>query len=122
MRPVGDGDEGDPGSFCDRVLMEQDPHRVLAGLAYAAHAIGAERGYVYVRSEYPAAVRTMRNAGAEATTAGHLGRGVHGTATCLEVEGVEGAGSYWPRRLRCCMRWKVAAVRYGPGGVVPVEK
>jgi NADH-quinone oxidoreductase subunit F len=91
---VGNGDEGDPGSFCDRVLMEQDPHRVLAGLAYAADAIGAERGYVYVRSEYPAAVRTMRNAVAEATTAGHLGRGVHGTATCLEVEVVEGAGSY----------------------------
>ena len=91
---VGNGDEGDPGSFCDRVLMEQDPHRVLAGLAYAAHAIGAERGYVYVRSEYPAAVRTMRNAVAEATTAGHLGRGLHGTAICLEVEVVEGAGSY----------------------------
>jgi formate dehydrogenase iron-sulfur subunit len=91
---VGNGDEGDPGSFCDRVLMEQDPHRVLAGLAYAAHAIGAERGYVYVRSEYPAAVRIMRDAVAEATTAGHLGRGLHGTATCLEVEVVEGAGSY----------------------------
>lgn len=64
---VGNGDEGDPGSFCDRVLMEQDPHRVLAGLAYAAHAIGAERGYVYIRSEYPAAVRTMRDAVADAT-------------------------------------------------------
>jgi NADH:ubiquinone oxidoreductase subunit E len=66
---VGNGDEGDPGSFCDRVLMEQDPHRVLAGLAYAAHAVGAERGYVYVRSEYPAAVASL-HAVAEATSAG----------------------------------------------------
>jgi len=91
---VANGDEGDPGSFCDRVLMEQDPHRVLAGLAYAAHAVGAERGYVYVRSEYPAAVASQHAAVAEATSAGHLGRNVHGTTSCFEVEVVEGAGSY----------------------------
>jgi NADH:ubiquinone oxidoreductase subunit F (NADH-binding)/NADH:ubiquinone oxidoreductase subunit E len=91
---VGNGDEGDPGSFCDRILMEQDPHRVLAGLAYAAHATGAERGYVYVRSEYPAAVQTMREAVAEATAAGHLGHELHSTTTTFEVEVVEGAGSY----------------------------
>jgi NADH:ubiquinone oxidoreductase subunit F (NADH-binding) len=91
---VGNGDEGDPGSFCDRVLMEQDPHRVLAGLAYAAHAVGAERGYLYVRSEYPAAVASLHAAVGEATSAGHLGRNLHGTTSCLEVEVVEGAGSY----------------------------
>jgi NADH-quinone oxidoreductase subunit F len=91
---VGNGDEGDPGSFCDRVLMEQDPQRVLAGLAYAAYAVGAERGYVYVRSEYPTAVRSMRDAVVDATAAGHLGRELHGTATTFEVEVVEGAGSY----------------------------
>jgi NADH:ubiquinone oxidoreductase subunit F (NADH-binding) len=93
-RYVVNGDEGDPGSFCDRVLMEQDPHRVLAGLAYAAHAVGAERGYVYVRSEYPAALERLNVAAAEATAAGHLGRNLHGTATRFEVEIVEGAGSY----------------------------
>ena len=91
---VGNGDEGDPGSFCDRVLMERDPHRVLAGLAYAAHAVGAERGYVYVRSEYPAALERLNTAAAEATAAGHLGRNLHGSATRFEVEVVEGAGSY----------------------------
>jgi NADH:ubiquinone oxidoreductase subunit F (NADH-binding)/NADH:ubiquinone oxidoreductase subunit E len=91
---VGNGDEGDPGSFCDRVLMEQDPHRVLAGLAYAGHAVGAERGYVYVRSEYPAALASLHAAVTEATSAGHLGRNVHGTTSCFEVEVVEGAGSY----------------------------
>jgi NADH:ubiquinone oxidoreductase subunit F (NADH-binding)/NADH:ubiquinone oxidoreductase subunit E len=91
---VGNGDEGDPGSFCDRVLMEQDPHRVLAGLAYAAHAVGAEQGYVYVRSEYPAALASLHAAVAEASAAGHLGRNLHGTAHSFEVEVVEGAGSY----------------------------
>ena len=90
----GNGDEGDPGSFCDRVLMEQDPHRVLAGLAYAGHAVGAERGYVYVRSEYPAALESLNAAVAEATSAGHLGRNLHGTTSCFEVMVVEGAGSY----------------------------
>jgi NADH:ubiquinone oxidoreductase subunit F (NADH-binding)/NADH:ubiquinone oxidoreductase subunit E len=91
---VANGDEGDPGSFCDRVLMEQDPHRVLAGLAYASHAVGAEHGYVYVRSEYPAALESLSAAVAEATSAGHLGRNLHGTTSCFEVEVVEGAGSY----------------------------
>ena len=91
---VGNGDEGDPGSFCDRVLMEQDPHRVLAGLAYAAHAVGAEQGYVYVRSEYPAALASLHAAVADASAAGHLGRNLHGTTRSFEVEVVEGAGSY----------------------------
>jgi NADH:ubiquinone oxidoreductase subunit F (NADH-binding)/NADH:ubiquinone oxidoreductase subunit E len=91
---VGNGDEGDPGSFCDRVLMEQDSHRILAGLAYAAHAVGAERGYVYVRSEYPSAVEKLSAAVAEAAAAGHLGRNLHGGASRFEVEIVEGAGSY----------------------------
>jgi NADH:ubiquinone oxidoreductase subunit F (NADH-binding) len=91
---VANGDEGDPGSFCDRVLMEQDPHRVLAGLAYAGHAVGAERGHVYVRSEYPAALESLSAAVAEATSAGHLGRNLHGTTSCFEVMVVEGAGSY----------------------------
>ena len=91
---VGNGDEGDPGSFCDRVLMERDHARVLAGLAYAAHAVGAERGYVYVRSEYPAAMERLTAAVAEATEADHLGRNLHGTTRSFEVEVVQGAGSY----------------------------
>ena len=66
---------------------------MLAGLAYAAHAVGAERGYVYVRSEYPAALERLKAAAAEATAAGHLGRNLHGSATRFEVDVVEGAGS-----------------------------
>jgi ferredoxin len=91
---AANGDEGDPGSFCDRVHMEHDPHRVLAGLAYAGHAVGAERGYVYVRSEYPSALEGLSAAVAEATSAGYLGRNLHDATSCFEVAVVEGAGSY----------------------------
>jgi NADH:ubiquinone oxidoreductase subunit F (NADH-binding)/NADH:ubiquinone oxidoreductase subunit E len=88
---VCNGDEGDPGSFVDRLLMESDPQRVLAGMALAAYAIGAEHGYVYVRSEYPRARDALRRAVGEARDAGHLGGG--GDAP-FDVEVFEGAGSY----------------------------
>jgi NADH:ubiquinone oxidoreductase subunit F (NADH-binding)/NADH:ubiquinone oxidoreductase subunit E len=91
---VANGDEGDPGSYGDRLLMECDPHRVLEGLALAGYAIGAERGVVLVRSEYPEAVTRMRAAVAEARAAGHLGASVHGSGFDFDVEIVEGAGSY----------------------------
>jgi NADH:ubiquinone oxidoreductase subunit F (NADH-binding)/NADH:ubiquinone oxidoreductase subunit E len=91
---VANGDEGDPGSFCDRLLMEGDPHRVLEGLALAGFAVGAGHGVVLVRSEYPAAVSRMRAAVAEARAAGHLGADVHGSGVDFDVEVVEGAGSY----------------------------
>jgi NADH:ubiquinone oxidoreductase subunit F (NADH-binding)/NADH:ubiquinone oxidoreductase subunit E len=91
---VGNGDEGDPGSFCDRLLMESDPHRILEGLALAAFAVGADRGLVLVRSEYPAAVVRMRAAVAQARQSGHLGKRVHGSGIDFDVEIVQGAGSY----------------------------
>ena len=84
---VCNGDEGDPGSYVDRLLMERDPHAVLEGVALAALAVGAERAWVYVRSEYPRARDTLRAALDEARAAGHLeGR--------VEIEIFEGAGSY----------------------------
>lgn len=91
---VANGDEGDPGSFADRLLMEADPGRVLEGLALACFACGARRGVVLVRSEYPRALIRMREAVAQAYADGHFGLSVHGTATALDVEVVEGAGSY----------------------------
>jgi NADH:ubiquinone oxidoreductase subunit F (NADH-binding)/NADH:ubiquinone oxidoreductase subunit E len=91
---VANGDEGDPGSFADRLLMERDPHGVLEGVALAALACAAERGYVYVRSEYPAARDALRAAVLEARAAGHLGSNVHGSGFDLELEVFEGAGSY----------------------------
>ncbi|MDM4721898.1 NAD(P)H-dependent oxidoreductase subunit E [Micromonospora sp. WMMA1363] len=91
---VANGDEGDPGSFCDRLLMESDPHRVLEGLALAGFAVGAQRGLILVRSEYPAAADQLRAAVAQAREAGHLGTRVHGSPVDFDVEIVVGAGSY----------------------------
>ena len=91
---VANGDEGDPGSYADRLLMEADPGRVLEGLALACFACGARRGVVLVRSEYPAALARMRDAVGRAYAEGHLGPSAHGTAASLDVEVVVGAGSY----------------------------
>jgi len=91
---VANGDEGDPGSYVDRLLMERDPHRLLEGLALACFAVGAETGIVFVRSEYPRAAARLRRAVAEAEAAGHLGADVHGRGTDLDIRVAEGAGSY----------------------------
>ncbi len=93
-RVVANGDEGDPGSYVDRLLMERDPHGVLEGVALASLACGADRAYVYVRSEYPAARDALRTAVEEARADGHLGENVHGSGVDLEIEVFEGAGSY----------------------------
>jgi NADH:ubiquinone oxidoreductase subunit F (NADH-binding) len=91
---ICNGDEGDPGSFVDRLLMESDPHRLLAGMALAAYACGATEGHVYVRSEYPRARDALRRAIGEARGAGELGDDVHGSGFSFDVEVFEGAGSY----------------------------
>lgn len=91
---VVNGDEGDPGSYADRLLMEADPERVLEGLALACFACGARRGVVLVRSEYPRALARMREAVGQAYVDGHFGASVHGTDTALDVQVMEGAGSY----------------------------
>lgn len=91
---VANGDEGDPGSYADRLLMEQDPHRVLEGLALACFAVGAATGIVFVRSEYPHAAARLREAVAEARSAGHLGPDAAGSGSSLEFHVAEGAGSY----------------------------
>ncbi|MGW0750524.1 NAD(P)H-dependent oxidoreductase subunit E [Streptomyces sp. NPDC002587] len=91
---IANGDEGDPGSFADRLLMERYPERVLEGLALACLACGADRGLVLVRSEYPQALASMREAVARAYAEGHFGTSVHGTRTALDVDVVSGSGSY----------------------------
>jgi bidirectional [NiFe] hydrogenase diaphorase subunit len=91
---ICNGDEGDPGSFVDRLLMESDPQRLLAGMALAAYACGATAGHVYVRSEYPRARDALRAAVLEARAAGELGERVHGSDFSFDVEVFEGAGSY----------------------------
>ncbi|MEU9379470.1 NAD(P)H-dependent oxidoreductase subunit E [Streptomyces sp. NPDC048279] len=91
---VVNGDEGDPGSFADRLLMEEDPDRVLEGLALACLACGAREGVVLVRSEYPRALTRMRQAVDRAYADGHLGARVHGSEATLHVRVAAGAGSY----------------------------
>ncbi|MEU8677765.1 NAD(P)H-dependent oxidoreductase subunit E [Streptomyces sp. NPDC048560] len=94
---VANGDEGDPGSYADRLLMEEDPDRVLEGLALACFACGARRGTVMVRSEYPKALARLRRAVERATVSGDLAPSDHETDRTGPrpyIEIVEGAGSY----------------------------
>ncbi len=91
---VANGDEGDPGSFIDRELMERDPHAVLEGMAVCAHAIGASRGIVFIRAEYPEAAARMTRAIERAVAAGTLGDSALGNGRGFRVEVVRGMGSY----------------------------
>ena len=87
-------DEGDSGTFADRMLLEGDPFAVLEGMAIAAHAIGADTGFVYIRSEYPHGIRVVEGAIAAARSAGWLGPDALGSGRPFEVEIRVGAGAY----------------------------
>lgn len=91
---VCNGDEGDPGAFMDRSVMEGDPHKLLEGMAIAAFAIGADEGYIYVRAEYPLAIKRLRKAIADAEAAGYLGKNILGTDFSFELHIKEGAGAF----------------------------
>ena len=91
---ICNGDEGDPGAFMDRSVMEGNPHSVLEGLMIAARAIGADEGYIYVRAEYPLAVRRMRKAVKDAVKAGILGDNVLGSGRKVWIDVMEGAGAF----------------------------
>lgn len=91
---VCNADESEPGTFKDRVLMEEDPHRVLEGLIIAAYAVGAEKGYIYIRGEYPYAYKVMQKAVDEARGAGYLGENILNSGFSFEVELRRGAGAY----------------------------
>jgi NADH-quinone oxidoreductase subunit F len=91
---ICNGDEGDPGAFMDRSVMEGNPHSVLEGLMVAARAIGADKGYIYVRAEYPLAVKRMRRAVEDAERRGILGDNVFGSGQKVRCEVMEGAGAF----------------------------
>jgi len=91
---VCNADEGDSGTFADRMLMEGDPFSLIEGMAIAGIAIGAAEGYVYIRSEYPHAIEVMRSAIALARRAGCLGRTVLGSPHAFDLEVRVGAGAY----------------------------
>ncbi len=91
---IVNADEGDPGAYMDRSVLEGDPHSVIEGLAIAARATGATHGYIYARHEYPLAVQRLRQAIARATERGLLGRGVFGTDFDFDITISTGAGAF----------------------------
>ena len=91
---VCNGDEGDPGAFMDRSVMESDPHRVLEGMAIAGYAVGASQGYVYVRAEYPLAVARLQKAIAQAKKFGALGTAIFDTPFDFRIDIRIGAGAF----------------------------
>ena len=91
---ICNGDEGDPGAFMDRSIMEGDPHVVIEGLMIAGYATGANAGYIYVRAEYPLAVQRLKKAVKDAETVGLLGENILGTGFDFKLKIKEGAGAF----------------------------
>ncbi|MBF0588102.1 MAG: NADH-quinone oxidoreductase subunit NuoF [Magnetococcales bacterium] len=91
---VCNGDEGDPGAFMDRSLLEGDPHTVLEGMLVAAYAIGASNGYAYIRAEYPLAVENFQKALEDARAANLLGDNILGSGFSFDVKIKQGAGAF----------------------------
>jgi bidirectional [NiFe] hydrogenase diaphorase subunit len=91
---ICNGDEGDPGAFMDRSVLESDPHRIIEGMALAAYAVGASQGYVYVRGEYPLAVSRLKTAIRQAKRVGMLGPNIAGTTFSFQVDIRLGAGAF----------------------------
>ena len=91
---VCNGDEGDPGAFMDRSIMEGDPHRMLEGMIIAGIAVGAKEGYIYVRAEYPLAVKRLQRSISEAERVGILGDDILGSGKSFRIHIAKGAGAF----------------------------
>ncbi|MFA8344286.1 MAG: NADH-ubiquinone oxidoreductase-F iron-sulfur binding region domain-containing protein [Rhodothermaceae bacterium] len=91
---ICNGDEGDPGAFMDRSIMEGNPHSVIEGMMIAGRAIGADEGYVYVRLEYPLAVQRVKDAVKVAEEMGILGENIFGSGFNFKINVMEGAGAF----------------------------
>jgi bidirectional [NiFe] hydrogenase diaphorase subunit len=91
---ICNADEGDPGAFMDRSVLESDPHRVLEGMLIAGYAVGASEAYIYVRAEYPLAIKRLRNAIRQAERVGLLGSEICGTRFSFKIDVRLGAGAF----------------------------
>jgi NADH:ubiquinone oxidoreductase subunit F (NADH-binding)/ferredoxin len=91
---ICNGDEGDPGAFMDRSVLEADPHAILEGMVIGAKALGAEKGFIYIRHEYPLALERVAIAIKQAREKGLMGKNILGTGFDFDVEIVEGAGAF----------------------------
>jgi NADH:ubiquinone oxidoreductase subunit F (NADH-binding) len=91
---ICNADEGDPGAFMDRAIIEGDPHSVVEGMIIGAHAVGATAGYVYIRAEYPLAVERLRHAIKQARERGYLGKNIMGHGMNFDIHVKLGAGAF----------------------------
>ena len=91
---ICNGDEGDPGAFMDRTVLESDPNAVIEGMAVCALAVRAKQGYVYVRAEYPLAVKNLQQAIDTARAAGFLGENILGSGFAFDIRVIKGAGAF----------------------------
>jgi bidirectional [NiFe] hydrogenase diaphorase subunit len=91
---ICNADEGDPGAFMDRSMLESDPHRILEGMTIAGYAVGADQGYIYVRAEYPLAVKRLKTAIRQAERAGILGSNIFGSPFSFRIDLRIGAGAF----------------------------
>jgi NADH-quinone oxidoreductase subunit F len=91
---ICNADEGDPGAFMDRAILESDPHSVIEGMVIAAHAVGARYGYIYVRAEYPMAVHRVRIALQQARRLGLLGKNILGSNFNFDIKLFQGSGAF----------------------------
>ena len=103
---ICNADEGDPGAFMDRSVLESDPHRVIEGMLIGAYAVGANEGYIYVRAEYPLAIKRLRTAIRQAERAGLLGASICGTRFSCRL-----GFAAWSGRI--CLRRRDGADRFG---------
>lgn len=91
---ICNGDEGDPGAFMDRSLLEGDPHRILEGMMLGAYSIGASKGFFYIRAEYPLAIKRIKQAIAQAKEVGLMGENIFGSDFAFDAEVRTGAGAF----------------------------
>jgi NADH:ubiquinone oxidoreductase subunit F (NADH-binding)/(2Fe-2S) ferredoxin len=91
---ICNADEGDPGAYMDRSVLEGDPHTVIEGMIIGGYAIGAQRGFIYVRSEYPLAIERLQRALQQATSAGFLGENIFGSGFSFDIRIREGSGAF----------------------------
>ncbi len=120
---ICNGDEGDPGAFMDRSVLEADPHSVIEGMLIGAYAIGAQKGFIYVRKEYPLAVKRVQIAIKQVLEYGLLGEDILGTGFNFNIDVVQGAGAFVcgeETALMSAIEGKVGRPRTRPP--YPVEK
>ncbi len=91
---ICNGDEGDPGAFMDRTILESDPHSIIEGMIIAGYAVGAHQGYIYIRAEYPLAVKRTRNALRQARRLNLLGKNIIGSRFNFDIRLFEGSGAF----------------------------